>query len=362
MRRLLAGAVVCALMLAPSAAAAEGPQLGLLHLDSKLAASVQTLGTDGGTPATLWPAAGRGARPFFLSSIAWSGDGRYLITTGLSGKGEADGPSVVSLFAVPVDGGAPMPILGTGGGLRPVGLPDGETVAFTRVRGHDSETVSNEGVIQRSRSQESLWLVRLDGGPSRRLTPWRSERSEFVSSASPDGRTLVVRRLTRDSRKRKPPRSHASTLFLDLDSGKETAAGRDIADAVFSPDGTRLALVKERRFARARESKSKDGGVIRSSGETNLYVRDLLTGATTKVTSGPASDGTPSWDPSGSRLAFVRLGSIKDEAGLFGIGDSVYEVNADGSCLTRVLHEASGGYLSVVWRPGAEHAAGPIAC
>lgn len=355
--------VVGALALAPSALAAGGAELGLIRLSSKLVASVATVDGDGGMPTTLLPVAGQhGPQPFPLSSLTWSGDGRYLITTGSEAGPEPKRPSAVGLYAIPAEGGAPVAIAGTSGGLFPVGFPDGDTVAFVRILGTNSETVSGKHVIKRTRSRYSIWLASLDGGAARRLTPWRSEGSETPTSVSPDGTTLVVRRLVVDRSRRKPPRSHEQTVLLNLRTGKRTPLGRRVADAIFSPDGARLAIVKEHRFARPHERKTKSG-TIRTYGETDIYVKDRLTGALTKVTSGPARDGDPAWDPSGQRLAFVRAGGGRSEASLlFGIDDSIYEVNADGSCLTRVLHQAGSAFLTAVWRPGPERAAGPIAC
>jgi Tol biopolymer transport system component len=362
MRRLLAGAVVWALALAPCAYAAEGAQLGFMRVSSKLDASVETLGATEGAPAPLWPGRGQaGPRPVLFSGVTWSGDGRYLIAAGAVGGHEPAGAGSVELYAVPADGGAPTAIPGTSGGLYPLGMPDGESVAFLRVRGHDSEESSGNHVIKRTRSRYSIWLAHLDGASPRQLTPWASGGSETPISASPDGTTLVVRRLIADRRKSRLPRSHRETDLLDLRTGKTTALGAGVTDAVFSPDGTRLAIVKEHTFLRLHVYKTRKGEIL-VGGESDIYVQDLATGSLTKVTSGPASDGEPSWDPSGQRLAFIRSGEVHSEAALFGIGDSIYEVNADGSCLTAVAHEAGGGFLSPEWRPGAEHAAGPISC
>jgi hypothetical protein len=45
-----------------------------------------------------------------------------------------------------------------------------------------------------------------------------------------------------------------------------------------------------------------------------------------------------------------------------GLGDAVMEINADGSCATKVLFAPKNAFLSPVWQPGPGREAGPIAC
>jgi nitrogen fixation protein FixH len=71
----------------------------------------------------------------------------------------------------------------------------------------------------------------------------------------------------------------------------------------------------------------------------------------------------PSWDPSGRRIAFTRLGG----GGFGGLslphqGNAVMEINADGTCLTRLLSIGRGSFSGSSWQPGPGREAGPIAC
>jgi Tol biopolymer transport system component len=72
---------------------------------------------------------------------------------------------------------------------------------------------------------------------------------------------------------------------------------------------------------------------------------------------------SPSWDPSGSRLAFVRnpaaeaTGSLEPEP-----SNKVMSINADGSCLIRVFTDPGLTVHEVAWRPGPGREAGPIVC
>jgi Tol biopolymer transport system component len=94
-----------------------------------------------------------------------------------------------------------------------------------------------------------------------------------------------------------------------------------------------------------------------------LMVEDLASGSLTQIASGGARPvGKPSWDPSGQRLSFVRYAKLGSESALFGFGDTVMEVNPDGSCPTAVLHTPGVAYLAPAWQPGTGREAGPIAC
>jgi hypothetical protein len=84
------------------------------------------------------------------------------------------------------------------------------------------------------------------------------------------------------------------------------------------------------------------------------------------------SEGRPSWDPSGQRIAFSRgpstfpafLGETDSE-----IPSRLLQINADGSCETlmfakQVRHNPFFGrdFSSPAWQPGPGRGAGPIAC
>jgi Tol biopolymer transport system component len=356
------------LALAPAAWAAGGAELGLIHLSPRLGPSAETFDPGGRRLATILPAPGQdGPRPFFISPLSWSGDGQFLLVSAfaeLPGKPESE--SSTSLYAAPAEGGAPVAIPGTKNALFPVGLPDGETVAFVRVRGRDSEAVSVEvgtgkKVVHRTESRYSLWLTGIDNQEARRITPWRTNGYDIPTSVSPDGSTLALSRVTIDRSNRRKPASRTEAILLSLATGSEEKLGPNITSASFSPDGSRLAVTVERRFPRPHVTKTKKG-TIEVAGDTDVFVEDRATSMLTQITSGPGEDADPVWDPSGQRLAFLRYGDLSKRGAEFGIGDSIYEVNADGSCLTNVLHEADGGFAGLAWRPGPDRGAGPIAC
>jgi TolB protein len=108
-----------------------------------------------------------------------------------------------------------------------------------------------------------------------------------------------------------------------------------------SPDGSEIAYL-HRPFAR------------NPTGSPEVVATDLMLvpfsgGKPKRLARIPDDAAWPSWDPSGSRIAFTK------EHGLF-------EVNADGTCLTEVLSAPEGRVYGAAWRPGPGRGAGPINC
>jgi len=125
---------------------------------------------------------------------------------------------------------------------------------------------------------------------------------------------------------------------------------------MFSPDGSQVAFVRSRdKGGRGIDEGSPPISELRvatvgepSKARLLLRKRSLLV--------------EPSWDPSGDRLAFIDSpvreigGPIPEE------GDKLMEVNADGSCLTRILSEPGIIISGPAWQPGPDRGAGPILC
>jgi Tol biopolymer transport system component len=134
-------------------------------------------------------------------------------------------------------------------------------------------------------------------------------------------------------------------VALRLDSGAAAVISHDAAEPVYSPDGSRIALVG-----------------MKSPVDRDIYVTNTDGTALTQMTDSRPIEQTPSWDPSGQRLAFLRLSGAETLAAFSGIGDALLQINADGSCPTKIASAPGVAYLSPTWQPGPGREAGPIAC
>lgn len=109
------------------------------------------------------------------------------------------------------------------------------------------------------------------------------------------------------------PKHMTSDTFLD-------------ADPQYSPDGTQIAF-------------SSDRG---STGNLDIYIRDLKTGRDRKLASTPHSDFGATWTVDGKRLAFISLRAHSS-------GADIYVVNADGSGLQAIQYFPLRNPSSPTW-------------
>jgi hypothetical protein len=98
---------------------------------------------------------------------------------------------------------------------------------------------------------------------------------------------------------------------------------------------------------------------------SELYVAAAGGTGTHRITHTPhMEEGSPSWDPAGTRLAYLR-----EPGGLFGILEAaIVESNADGTCpqpitLPPARHKGWETLIGApVWVPGEGRGAGPLSC
>ena len=342
MTRRLAGLlfIVCTLSFPAGASALppSGPRLSFLRsTDSRFElVSADPLGEDqqliagGGTNAL--------PLPLPLSSLSWSGDGATVAFSGLSGD-EANPQYDIYLAAA--DGSGVRKVPGTRDGLDPVLSPDGRTLAFIRISRRPKHKRPGH------RIKLSVWIVDTSTGSVSKLGS--SRRPEIPSSFSPDGAALAVTRQTGEW--------HSDALTIDLATGRNSVLAHNASGPVYSPDGSKIAF--ERGPVRTFHS---EGGTT-TEPLTDIYVVNVDGPSLIRVTKTPHQiELAPSWGPSGKRLAYTQFHAGASEANFLGIGDSIMEINTDGSCRTKILSVPAAILYGATWQPGPGREAGPIAC
>jgi Tol biopolymer transport system component len=321
---------------AAGAACAEvpaGPRLAVIKWDVFGGRYVlETVDRSGALPLRL---AGGGERkrplPEIFEAPAWSPDGAKIAFVGVARSFEGGSPGD-RLYVVGADGRDLKPLLGTHGSASPVFAPDGSSIAFTRFR----------------RRGASIWLADLAGAAPKRITPARRGLYMFPGSFSPDGSALLATRVV--------GRGREEIVAVRLDTGEVETVLRRASEPVYSPDGTRFALL------RWRPSRRRDG--TRTESSDLFTVRADGSGLRRLTNTRYQDEVYPSWDPSGERLAFVRyLPELAENEFLeAGIGASVMQMNANGTCPREILEPSIVAIYGAAWQPGPGRGVGRIEC
>jgi Tol biopolymer transport system component len=293
---------------------------------------------------------------------SWSADGGEIAFLGRqAGVGKPDGhpgksgEAKYGVYVADADGSDVRAIPGTSGSYSALLSADGKWLAFTRIHKHEprpnpKNPSSYISSLTHSYNSTSTWIVPVSGGKPRRLTPWENGRTSVPSSFSPDGSTLGVTV--------EQPGKPLRVDTIDLKNGKTQTLMSEAVEAVYSPDGSKIAFLSYRD----RESVP---GFDEPEGTDEVYVANADGSDPQRVTHTPKmQESEPSWDPSGNRLAFLR-----SRGGMLGfLFSEVVESNVDGSCTHVVakleprLDGGEGTVTSPSWLPGEGRGAGPISC
>ncbi len=213
-------------------------------------------------------------------------------------------------------------LIAAGASAKPLSLPTGR-IAFASDR--DWGTVPST----------QIYVVNADGSGLTKLTnfPWWAVQPTW----SPDGTKiaftgvrpeadfkhgnhghLVPKRHGHDIYVMNADGSHILNLTHDGKTGDQTPA--------WSPDGTAIAFLR---------------GCGVTCDTAHIAVMNADGTGLTEITSGPNFDYRPTWSPDGSEIAFER--DFPDGTG------AIYEVNRDGTGLTRLL--ALPCFLDPAWSP-----------
>jgi hypothetical protein len=337
------------------AARAEAPA-GL-----RLTAVISHPYSDAGTELTSFAADGSG--PFHIAGgpdatgptpvtgvPSWSADGSRVAFLGAWG----DAPDAV--FTVAADGSDPKVVplsrkLFIQGD--PVIAPDGRSVAVMRI---DVISGHFERPLRRDRGSDdeygvkvrtAIWSLGVGDTKLRPLTDWSRRAFLQPSSFSPDGSRLAAT----EWRGGRP-----TAISVDLSTRRTKVLTGNAAEPVYAPDGS-VAMVRDHLGPKEGIEEERD---LRSS---TLLVMAADGGRPRPLVRVRHGLFSPSWDPSGQRIAFTRRNGFPPvKFPLFPRPNSIAEVNADGSCLTTVMKLAGGFFAGSAWQPGPGRGAGRIAC
>jgi dipeptidyl aminopeptidase/acylaminoacyl peptidase len=266
-----------------------------------------------------------------LYSLKFPGDpqvspcGKFVVFTLTTIDREKNGYRT-GLWIVPASGSAParqLTNMEPGDRLvrdsSPRWSPDGSKIAF----------LSNRS------GKEQVWILPANGGEAYRLSGMEDPVSEIAWS--PDGAAIAfacrepgktesankdVRVITRLRYKANgtgftdPRPRHIYSIGLETRAVNQITAGDwEDASPAWSPDGTKVAFVSCREPDR--EVKNWP----------DVWVTDLATGSTRKLTKSLGPCSKPVWSPSGESIVYV--GHTQGETG--GASDELFVVSVDGS-------------------------------
>lgn len=284
---------------------------------------------------------GKGVRPFPFFGPAWTGDGSAVAFLGAKEDSTA-------AYAISADGGQLQRL---GGVIDPVFSSDGKAIAFSTSRTrhrHPGQPESHDY------SSTATWIADLGTGTARRLTAWRNGLSNVPTSFSPDGSVLALTKSDDNV-------DGQQVVLARVDGSGSTTLFSHASEAAISPDGAQIAFAGYLHPTVIEAEENRDYEI----GE--LYVASIDGSGVRRLTKN--DDGietSPSWDPSGERIAYVQMKtSTSFDPGLdflFPFGNEIREMNADGSCEKTVKRSPKLAFYGVVWEPGEGRAAGRIAC
>jgi Tol biopolymer transport system component len=253
--------------------------------------------------------------------------------------------------------------------------PDGTRIAFTSTRDHEGDGIG---------SQE-IYVMAADGSDQTRLT--QNETAEVGAGWSLDGESLRFARpaVPEPTTEKEAYRFGLAEMRAD---GSEVRmlfepSGLLTWDAAWSPDGGKVAFtaceIVERRLDCEIWLASGDGSDVRrltdTTGRSNhpawspdgdkiafssdrdmnggcffhdctgwngeIYLMDADGSEQTRLTNDPGADGSPTWSPDGTRIAFSALRNVEGAVDEPNENYEIYVMDADGANVVQLTRNTT---------------------
>ena len=249
--------------------------------------------------------------------------------------------------AAPLPGFAPADLARIADLTEPAFSADGEWVAYT-------VTTAN---LEADESQSDLWRVRYADARDHQQLTHTPEDDEWRPQFAPDGRTLAFLSDRGDEE------ATTQVWALPANGGEPrrlTNLPGGVEDYVWSPDGTRLALIAmdpERPEGAIKPKKpapivvdryqfKEDGIGYLGTRRRHLYLFDVATGRADLLTAGDHDEYLPAWSPDGRQIAYVtKRGEDPDRH----LNFDLYVVEARAGATERQLTRFPGSDLDPYW-------------
>jgi TolB protein len=174
-------------------------------------------------------------------------------------------------------------------------------------------------VYREVRGDSDIWLVDAGTGELTNLTEDQQNEIIDIPSWRPDGTAIAF------SMEEAAGDTGIHEVSADGGRSRPILVGSGATDGPrLSPDGTRMAYI------------AKVGG-----GEYDLFVQDLATGESTRLTNHPDRDSNADWSPDGELIAFRRRDGGQSD---------IWVMRADGTEPVQLTSDAGNNY-GPMWSP-----------